>query len=80
MEGRKGEFGNFFYLFHWKPLITTLQLKRPGMEFSSMKTLYNEVNALICFAKEARASIVLDIEWVQFVLQNCEKQQNHRFK
>ena len=28
----------------------------------------------------ARALIVLDIELVQFVLQNCEKLQNYRFK
>ena len=45
-----------------------------------MKTLYNEVYVIICFAKEAHASIVLDIRWVQFVLQNCEKPQNYRFK
>ena len=35
---------------------------------------------LICCAKEVRASIDLDIELVQFVLQNCEKLQNYRFK
>ena len=45
-----------------------------------MKTFYNVVNAIICCAKEARALIVLDIEWVQFFLQNCEKLQNHSFK
>ena len=45
-----------------------------------MKTFYNVVYAIICCAKEPRASIVLDIEWVQFVLQNCEKLQNYRFK
>ena len=38
-----------------------------------MKTFYNVVNCVTCRAKEARASIVLNIEWVQFVLQNCEK-------
>ena len=32
-----------------------------------MKTFYNVVNAIICCAKEARASIVLDIEWVQYL-------------
>ena len=37
-----------------------------------MKMFYNVANSLICCAKEARASIVLNIEWVQFVLQNCE--------
>ena len=37
-----------------------------------MKTFYNVVNSLLCCAKEACAWIVLDIEWVQFVLQNCE--------
>ena len=40
----------------------------------------NVVNAIIFCAKEARALIVLDIEWVQFVLKNCEKLQNYRFK
>ena len=45
-----------------------------------MKTFYNVVNAIICCAKEARALIVLDIERVQFVLQNCEKLPNYRFK
>ena len=35
-----------------------------------MKTFYNVVNAIICCAKEGRASIVLDIEWLQFV-KNC---------
>ena len=43
-----------------------------------MKTFYNVVSSLllkqtVCFAKEARASIVLIIEWVQFVLQSKEK-------
>ena len=45
-----------------------------------MKTFYNVVNAIICCAKEARALIVLDIKWLQFILQNCEKLQNYRFK
>ena len=44
-----------------------------------MKTFYNVVNSVICCAKEARASIVLDNEWVQFVLQNCGKLQKYRF-
>ena len=38
-----------------------------------MKTFYDVVNAIIYCAKEARTLIILDIEWVQFVLQNCEK-------
>ena len=38
-----------------------------------MKLFYNVVNSLIFCAKEARASIVQDTEWMQFVLQNCEK-------
>ena len=38
-----------------------------------MKTFYNVVNATICCAKEARASIVPDIQWEQFASQNCEK-------
>ena len=37
-----------------------------------MKTFYNKVNSVICFAKETRTSIVLIIEGVQSVLQNCE--------
>ena len=41
-----------------------------------MKTFYDVVKAIICCAKEARASIVLDIEWVQIVLHCCEKLQN----
>ena len=38
-----------------------------------MKTFHNVVNFIICCAKEARASIVLNIERMQFVLQTCEK-------
>ena len=39
-----------------------------------METFYTDVvNSVICFSKEALASIVLIIEWAQFVLQNCEK-------
>ena len=38
-----------------------------------MKTFYNVVNAIICCAKEPRALIVVDIEGVQILLQNCEK-------
>ena len=45
-----------------------------------MKTFYNVVNSIICCAKEARTSIVLDIEWAQFFLQDCEKLQNYRLK
>ena len=45
-----------------------------------MKTFYNVVNTVIFCAKEACASIVLDIEWLQLVLQNCEKMQNYKFK
>ena len=41
---------------------------------------YYVVNSIIFGSKEARASIVLDIEWAQFVLQNGEKLQNYRFK
>ena len=35
---------------------------------------------MICCAKEARALIVLDIEKVQILSQNCERLQNYRFK
>ena len=38
-----------------------------------MKKFYNVANSIICCAKETRASIVLNIECVQFVLQNCEQ-------
>ena len=38
-----------------------------------MKTFQNVVNSIIYCAREGRASIVLNIKWVQFVLQNCEK-------
>ena len=38
-----------------------------------MKTFYNVVNFIIYCAKEARASIVLNIKRMQFVLQTCEK-------
>ena len=38
-----------------------------------MKTFYNVVNSIIRYAKEARSSSVLNTEWVEFVLQNCEK-------
>ena len=38
-----------------------------------MKTFYNVFNSIICCAKEARALIVLIIEWVQFFLKSCEK-------
>ena len=34
----------------------------------SIKTFYDVAVFMICCAKEARASIVLNIEWVQFVL------------
>ena len=39
-----------------------------------MKMFYNVVNSIIFCTKEACTSIILNIEWVQFVLQNCEKQ------
>ena len=38
-----------------------------------MKTFNNVINSIICCAMEARTSIVLNIEIVQFVLQNYEK-------
>ena len=40
-----------------------------------MKMFYNVVNSIICCAKEARASIVL--QWAHFVLQNCENFKLH---
>ena len=40
-----------------------------------MKTFYNVVNAIICCAKEAHTSIVLDTKWVQYlsrkIVKNC---------
>ena len=60
-------------------MFLTEQSRHYGILF--MKTFYNVVRILlICCAKEARALIVLDIEWVQFALQNFEKQQNYRFQ
>ena len=44
------------------------------MEFFSWKRLIIQCYNLLC-KKEARA-----IEWVQIVLQNCEKLQNYRAK
>ena len=44
-----------------------------------MKTFYDVFNSINFYSKETRASIVLDIEWTEFVLQNCEKMQNYRF-
>ena len=74
-------FGNFFEHFAKSPFLPCIPhrsrlfwLNSPDiMEFSSWKRFNNVVNAIICCAKEARALIVLIIEWVQFVLQNCEK-------
>ena len=44
------------------------------MEFSSWKRfIVWSIDSVVWFIKEARASIVLIIESVQFVLQNCEK-------
>ena len=42
-----------------------------------MKMFYNVVSSIICCAKETRASIVMNIEWVQFVLQNWENFKLH---
>ena len=38
-----------------------------------MKMFYTVANSLICCAKKTRSSIVLNIECVKFVLQNCEE-------
>ena len=73
-------FGKFFEHFAKSPFLPCIPhrsrlfwLNSPDiMEFSSWKRFNNVVNAIICCAKEARALIVLIIEWVQFVLQNCE--------
>ena len=69
---------NYYPVYHIGPDFLTEKSRHYGILF--MKTFYNMVNAIICCAKEARALIVLDIEWVQFVLQNCEKLQNYKFK
>ena len=60
--------GIFFLSFSLKAqdqIFLTEKSRHYGILF--MKTFYNVVNAIICCAKEARASIVLDIKWVQFV-------------
>ena len=71
-----------FQRFRWKPIIalhTTQEqivLTEQSWHYGGilfMKTFYNKVNSVICFAKETRTSIVLIIEWVQSVLQNFEK-------
>ena len=60
---------HYYLAYH---IETLFWLKSPDiMEFSSWKRFV--VNCIICCAKEARASIVLNIEWVQFGLQNSEK-------
>ena len=43
-----------------------------------MKKFENVVNSVIFFVKKATASIVLIIEWAQFVLQNCENPHSFR--
>ena len=75
---------NYYPAYHteadfsnWKDLFW---LKSPGILSSWKLFIMWSCNAMVCCAKEAHASIVLDIEWVQFVLQNCENLQNYRFK
>ena len=48
------------------------------MEFFSWKRLIIQCYNLFC--KGSACFDVVDIEWVQIVLQNCEKQQNDRAK
>ena len=69
---------NYYPAYNIGPYFLTEKSRHYGILF--MKTFYIVVNATICCAKEARTSIVLDISWVQFVLQNCEKLQNDKFK
>ena len=85
--GRKGDLGNFFYRFHQKPVLITLHItwdqiflteKSRIMEFFSWKRLIIQCYNLFC--KGSACFDVVDIEWVQIVLQNCEKLQNYRAK
>ena len=84
--GRIGDFGNFLIVLTKSPLLLPyishrsrfFRLNSPGIMENSLNE--NVVNSIIFYSKKARASIVLDIEWAQFVLQNCEKLQNYRFK
>ena len=86
---RKGDFAGIFLQFSLKAH-NYYPAYHIGLDFSNwksrhygiliMKTFYDVANAIICCAKEARASIVLDIKWAQFVLQNREKLQNYRFQ
>ena len=54
-----------------KQTVATEQSRHYGILL--MKMFYNGVNSLICCAKKARSSIVLNTECVKFVLQNCEE-------
>ena len=67
--GRKGEILNFFLTFslnahNYYPAYDQIFLteKSRHYEILFMKTFYKVVNSIICCAKEACASIVLDIE------------------
>ena len=75
------DFGKVWNVLAKRPLLPCIPYRRGLFWLNSpdiygvlcMKTFYNVVNSIICCAKEARASIVLNIEWVQFVLKNCAK-------
>ena len=88
--GSIGDLGNFLIVLTKSPLLLPyishksrfFWLNSPGIMENSLNenVLYYVVNSIICGSKEARASIVLDIEWAQFVFQNGERLQNYRFK
>ena len=69
--GRIGDFGNFFIVLTKSPFLLPyisqrsrfFRLNSPGiMENSLNENVYNVVNSITFCSKEARASIVLDIE------------------
>ena len=69
--GLIGDFGNFFIVLTKSPLLLLyishrsrfFRLNSPVLwKILLMKTFYNVVNSIIFCSKEARASIVLDIE------------------
>ena len=62
-----------FYISLQKAFRHFLTARHYGILF--MKMFYNVVISIVCCAKGARASIVLNIEWVGICLKNCEKLQ-----
>ena len=93
---KKSHFGHMtiYELIHFKKMVRVWKTKSPlfCLRYDPLIVFRRQThitfifsanglfNAIICCAKEARALIVLDIEWVQILSQNCERLQNYRFK